>query len=166
MILIVHRSRDSRKVQCYVGLTRMHSSRMSTARSSTVMGGLRDREPPWRGTPHPLDRDPPPVDRQSPFCSLFSGNLYCLFLVVWSGFCFRILSAKAIKVIIFPSLDQSFHLDITNCLFAINNRRWRIWGLVMKSEEAHKASFFLNGDWVKADNSPFCSWTFDNMKSA
>ena len=57
--MIVHRSRDSRKVQCYVGLTRMHSSRMRTARSSTVMGGLRDREPPWRETPHPLDRDPP-----------------------------------------------------------------------------------------------------------
>ena len=35
----------------------------------------------------------------------------------------------------------------------------------MKSEEAHKASFFLNGDWVKADNSPFCSWTFDNMNT-
>ena len=105
------------------------------------------------------------ISVSSGFRSLFSGNLYCLFLVFWSGFCFRILSTKAIKVIIFPSLDQSFHLDITNCLFAINNRRWRIWGLVMKSEEAHKASFFLNGDWVKADNSPFCSWTFVNMNT-
>ena len=78
--------------------------------------------------------------------SLFSGNLCFLSLGVWSGFCFSILSTMVIKVIIFPSLDQSFHLDITNCLFAINNHRWRIWGLVMKSEEAHKASFFLNGD--------------------
>ena len=60
MVLIVHRSRDSRKVQSYVGLTRMHSSRMRTARSSTVMGGLRDREPPWTENPHPLDTDPPP----------------------------------------------------------------------------------------------------------
>ena len=52
------------------------------------------------------------ISVSSGFRSLFSGNLYCLFLVVWSGFCFRILSTKAIKVIIFPSLDQSFHLDI------------------------------------------------------
>ena len=47
---------------------------MRTTRSSTITGGLCDRDPPWTETPlesDPLDRDPswtethPPVDRMT-----------------------------------------------------------------------------------------------------
>ena len=47
--------------------TRMHSSRMRTAHSSTVLGGSPWQRPPWTETP--LDRDPPPrVNRITDRC--------------------------------------------------------------------------------------------------
>ena len=42
----------------------MHSSRMRTARTLPVQGGLPDRDPPWTET-HSGQRSPP-VDRQTP----------------------------------------------------------------------------------------------------